>query len=233
MKLLKKSEIASAKASDQKREMDEGLKLAKNVDSLRHIRAEEEASLKKFRYETVTTINKEITHLSKKKDTLVSEVASLEEKKKEAIEPLDKLWEAVRVKQDEVETKSEEFRTMNADYLEKKDTIDKNLLASEATIKRTIDKEARTTKLLEKASETHAKAETEKEEANEYRRKIVRQLKELESSIHEREVAIASRERDATNKQLFLNQREKNLNDKEKEVNDKYNTLLRTLNRKL
>ena len=83
MKLLPKSDIAKAKSVDKQREIDEGMKLAKRVDSLREVAAAEEASLKKFRSETLGAINTEITANATKRDELTQEVQSLEERKED------------------------------------------------------------------------------------------------------------------------------------------------------
>ena len=48
MRLMKKSDITKANAQAKKREIDEGVKLAKRIDGLRETLADEEQSLEKF-----------------------------------------------------------------------------------------------------------------------------------------------------------------------------------------
>lgn len=88
MKLLAKSDIQKAKSLDRQREIDEGLRLAKKVDSLREITVNEEASLTKFRRETLASIAKEIFDITEKRDNLQGEVGNLENRKEQALIPL-------------------------------------------------------------------------------------------------------------------------------------------------
>lgn len=82
LKLLKKSEVDRLKAQERQREIAEGMKIAGRIDALRRTQAEEEASLEKFRRETVEHINNEIVETIERLNLLKKEVAKLEEKKK-------------------------------------------------------------------------------------------------------------------------------------------------------
>lgn len=88
MKLLKKQEVDRLKAEERRQQIEEGLKVARQVDTLREVRAAEEESLQKFRRETVGSISKEITELTLKRDALKVEVAVLEGKRVVALKPL-------------------------------------------------------------------------------------------------------------------------------------------------
>jgi len=88
MKLLQKSDIVKAKALDRKMEIDEGVKLSRRVDTLREVHANEEASLDRFRRETLKAIHDEVTTESAKLDTLRSEVATIQEQRTLALKPI-------------------------------------------------------------------------------------------------------------------------------------------------
>jgi chromosome segregation ATPase len=60
MKLLDKKKIVEIKAKERQTEINEGIKLAKRIDSLREIQAEEEKSLAVFRNATLKKINDDI-----------------------------------------------------------------------------------------------------------------------------------------------------------------------------
>lgn len=79
LRLLKKSEIAAAQANDRAKEIQEGLKISRRVDSLRELATKEEATLEKFRSETLRTIGSEISELEGKKDSLKIELVYLRE----------------------------------------------------------------------------------------------------------------------------------------------------------
>lgn len=91
MKLLSKSQVNTAKAADRKQAIDEGLKLAKKVDNLREIAVAEEESLSKYRVKTLEALSSEITAKAYERDLLKVEVADLELKRSDALEPFKKL----------------------------------------------------------------------------------------------------------------------------------------------
>lgn len=92
LRLLPKEEIQKKKADEKFREIQEGLKLAKRVDSLREIQSQEEASLAEFRKKTLESIHEETTAKAKERDSLISEVETLEKRKEEALQPLEDEW---------------------------------------------------------------------------------------------------------------------------------------------
>jgi hypothetical protein len=88
MRLLAKRDIDLKRAAERKSEIDEGIKLSRRVDSLREIQANEEASLHKFRTDTIAQINTEIVAQTKLRDSLCDEVKHLERRRQEALKPL-------------------------------------------------------------------------------------------------------------------------------------------------
>ncbi len=89
MKLLDKQEVNKAKAQDRKREVDEGAKLARQVDALRAVTAKEQANLTKFREESLKTLRVEISDLAAKKLLLETNIVELEEERTKLLQPLD------------------------------------------------------------------------------------------------------------------------------------------------
>ncbi len=89
MRLLKKQEITAAKAKEQHQAVAEGLKLAKKVDALREVSAQEEASLAQFRVKTLENIGKDIAAMEQVRDALVTEVQLLTGRREDALAPLD------------------------------------------------------------------------------------------------------------------------------------------------
>lgn len=113
MRLLPKSEITKQKAVVQQQTVEEGKKLAMTIDRLREVVAEEESSLEKFRSETLKQIHKETSAAAATRDELLGEVAQLELRKKEALEPVYDLWGAV----EEVNKQAEYERQAVAELL--------------------------------------------------------------------------------------------------------------------
>lgn len=77
MKLLSKADVQKKLTDDRKREIDEGAKLARKVDTLRKVSSEEEVNLRKFREETLKSIQSEITSKIGEKEILLNEIQTL------------------------------------------------------------------------------------------------------------------------------------------------------------
>lgn len=99
MRLLPKSEIDKRKADLRQREIDEGLKLTRRVDSLRELHAEEEQKLEKFRVQTVKAIQNEITAQEAIRETLNREIAVLAKQREELLIPIDIKWKELDSKE--------------------------------------------------------------------------------------------------------------------------------------
>lgn len=78
MRLLDKKEITADSALERKRQIDEGLRLAKRIDALRQTELEEQAKLGKFRTETLKILKEEVDMLQAKKKALLKEIETLE-----------------------------------------------------------------------------------------------------------------------------------------------------------
>lgn len=123
MKLLPKSEIVKQKATVQKQTIDEGKKLAIRIDTLRETVADEEASLEKFRSETLQQIHKETSEAIVKRDNATGEVKELEARRAEAIKPLTAEQEAIDRAIAELELKRAEIGTQERTLDAREQTI--------------------------------------------------------------------------------------------------------------
>ncbi len=77
MRLMKKSEVEKLKILERKREQDEGLKLARRVDSLRELAANEESKYTKFRDGMIGEIQKQINEKQAELDALERMIKNL------------------------------------------------------------------------------------------------------------------------------------------------------------
>ncbi len=93
MKLLTKTEIEKQKVIERKVEIDQGMTLAKKIDSLRETASKEESNLAKFRIESLKTIKEEIDEKIRQRNSLESEIV---QKRKH----LQNLWNIIK----EIET---------------------------------------------------------------------------------------------------------------------------------
>lgn len=102
MKLLDKFEVQKSKALDKKREIDEGVKLAKKVDVLRETVSKEQANLIKFRDESIAKVREEIALSIAEKDKLQKEILELQSVKDKMMVPLEKGWDELRQQKKEL-----------------------------------------------------------------------------------------------------------------------------------
>lgn len=92
MRLLARKDVDAAKALDRQREVDEGVKLAKKVDTLRELQAQEEASLLKFRDNSLTEIVGDINLKIAQRDDLEARIIQKKEELLKLSGPLDRAW---------------------------------------------------------------------------------------------------------------------------------------------
>lgn len=90
IRLLPKSELIKAKTKDRELEITEGAKLAKRVDDLRKLVADEETNLTKFREKTVSAIMADVKVHSDELDGIKEEIRTRKAELIELFEPIDK-----------------------------------------------------------------------------------------------------------------------------------------------
>lgn len=232
MKLLSKQEITQQKGTEHKRDIDEGLKLARKIDNLREVSSKEEQNLKKFRDESLSSTKKEIDTLIEEKATLTKDVDFLREQRKKLIEiPLNLAWKDIDKQNETIKSIKAvlEDRTI---YLKQKEDLiteqEKNihLNKEEAEEERQLAQKDR----LE-AKKLKLEAQQINKSANESKDKELSNLSLKVQELMKREGEVAVREKNALMKESQFVEREKELNNREKLINDKYETLLRTIKR--
>ena len=231
MKLLQKKDIDLSKARERHLEVQEGKKLAGAVDRLRELRANEEASLDKFREGTVAKVRAQIDDLINTRTALEAEVGTLEVRRANAQKPVDE--------------RAAEFSAR--ENLLKKDKVD---LAGEATMLREAEEQLRkdrahVDKLGEFALEAAQDAEKASEEALKDKKaanaalrdaqNVLEEAKKREKQVGEallaRETSVSARERDVKNGYAHLSEQSAALSLRERAIIDREETLLRGIRR--
>lgn len=232
MKLLSKNEISIAKAKDRNLESQEGLKLAKRVDSLRETVSQEEASLQKFRNKTISQITNEISSEINKRDALKDEVSDLEQRRIAALIPLNKELEMIKQRQQVADDKQAALCIWR-DELDDKDTElterEKQVMFEE---KRSKDMHIRTESLLIETDTIRSNAEQQNILASETLRKAeqesfvkMKEVSKKEEWVKERERAIGDREIDVEMREAQLAQDLIRLRDREEIYTRNFNRL--------
>lgn len=195
MRLIDKKEIAQHKSSERKQEIEEGVKLAKSVDSLRETLSKEQANLKKFRDETLKGISLETEGFKSKKETLVKEIQELESRRRLAEAPIDLTNEWKKVEETRKDLLQRETNLISREILvqdlEKREKI-------------VSDKEKEAEKFLEGARKSYQKTD-------DLRHEMESKKKEAELLIKEKSDHLESTEKDLVSRELLLKQQKTQL----------------------
>lgn len=222
MKLLSKKEINTATAKSQKQTYDEGIKLARRVDGLREVAAAEEASLEKFRRETLARIHEEITQETSKRDSLRQEVFRLQKEREEAIKPLDSLGERLAEEDHRIRGEREvlnEAKDAFAERERKLDSRDNALRDEEARIS---EQKRVYSELLAYVRDDRNSTRTALEDAQRAlsdntleAARLAKERADFESSKKETEARQAKRDKEQDEREVILNARETKVLDRE------------------
>ncbi len=221
MRLLKKQEITAAKAKEQHQAVAEGLKLAKKVDALREVSAQEEASLAQFRVKTLENIGKDIAAMEQVRDALVTEVQLLTGRREDALAPLDSYKKQLYEEALALEYR-EETLALKAVELDKRD-YDLHHREFAATKKEHNNEVVHTQveAMFQEASTLKGNAVKEAIKASELLRTAEAKAKVFEANALEREVWVKQREAAVANAEESNNARESELEKEWRLLNDR------------
>lgn len=217
MRLIDKKDILVQKSTERKREIDEGVKLAKSIDTLRETHAKEQQGLKRFRDESLKVIKNEIEIHNKKRDELFKEIQILEEQKILAQAPIDliKEWTKVKIDQEQIKSTTHDLVERESKVIENETTIQvkENLFAKrEETIK---ENENLTNRFLTEANNKYLLAEKHENESNERAKQTQSILNEKDNELRAKETNLSVKERDLHLKEEQI-EKEKQLIESEK-----------------
>lgn len=178
MRLLTKQQVEKDKSLEKKREIDEGVKLARKVDKLREVSSQEEANLKRFRDESIKVVKIEIDGLLVKKEALKGEVVELEEKRILAQAPIDlkKEWSQVKIDKIEIEAWKRDLLSRESGVIAREATVESK---TQDFIRRDEDireKETLTNRFLTETKKAYDEAEETRNRADEYAKKTDKEL---------------------------------------------------------
>lgn len=109
MKLLQKRTIDLAKANERKIEIDNGLALARRVDSLREARITEEENLKKYRETALKQVQYEIGQFIEERDNLKKQNDDARILRDERLKPLDEEWLKINLAKNQIDSEKKEL----------------------------------------------------------------------------------------------------------------------------
>ena len=165
--------------------------------------------------------------IAKKKN----EVDLLEEKKREALKPLEKEWESVTMKQKDILTQEESLSLTRSQLLQREQELDKIRDELDTELKRVSSKSLQLSTTLSEAEEPRISAAAIKENLSKEEESRNKDWNKREEDLTERERKVSfdieeveKIKEELKNKEILLNQRER-------KIKDLYQTLLRTQQR--
>lgn len=219
-RLLDKRTVNAEVASQKKQQIDLGVSLAKKVDAIRETLNEEEATLDKFRSETLKKVRSEIDAEIQARDSLKAGNAILREEriKLEAPVDLSQAWEEVKLGKEENAALQERLSLESIEQIARESDLvllGEDLLKQKGNI---LKKDELAERNLEAAENKYAqaddallRAEREAQELLKDAQQRENHLKVREEDATTREVSLSRREEDVATHELDLSNREKKL----------------------
>lgn len=211
IRLLPKSEIAVAKASVRQKEIEEGSKLARSVDRIREVRAQEDEALQKFRRESIKKIHAEIQTYSIERDHLKTEVAKLKKERQEALKPLDRERAEIAKERERAAKECEAARIKSIEAQEAEKQAKKAVKQASDALARAATKDELAGSKLRRASNLEKEAEHTLDDAKKVRELAIQLELDVREELTHRDKEVAARE-------LGCTMREANLKDGEAEL---------------
>lgn len=228
MKLIGRKTLATEVASQRKGQIDEGIYLAKKIDTLRRTHSELEVQHRTFlsgmEAELKRTTEGLIQGIAQKK----AELIEIENERLRLTAPLDDAWEDVKTAQKDSQKQKEELRNITIILDQRESAMNERLKKAKQTLTKINIREHE----LDRA---YVKAEKEREETSLIKEKVTKEKAKQEAYFEKKTQEFFDRESDIKNKEMAnkvfseaLTQREQSLTDRERAVEDRYQTLLRT-----
>lgn len=232
MQLLDKKKIAIQKSIERETEVKEGMKLAKKVDALREMAANEESKLTKFRMESLKIIKDEINVLVTEKTALEAEITSIKDRRTELQKPLDSSWDDLKRHRLLFDIERENFRQNASALVKRQKEHDQRLYELVMQEERIKEKDTQAAEKLSQTEENRLKTAEilSKMEVNkdDFDKNCLVKNQELLT----RQAKIASRERELGLEKDQLTKDRQELTAERVLVEDREQTLEREINRR-
>jgi len=231
MRLLPKQEISVLQASKKRVEIDEGLKLARRIDSLREIAASEEASLASFRASTLKAIQVDIKKIENERNKVLNEVKSLRNELEESTKVLDIREEALIDYETQLNERENEILAHLGLLRIALDELRKQSKRSSELYQKTVSTIALVDEYRSATSNMYDEAKAYLSQVFKIYESAVSLEEKIEKELRDRDIAVASRERDIIIRVEHLDTMAENLRAKELQIIDREKTLEREVTR--
>lgn len=228
MKLLSRTELQKTKGEERRREIEEGVKLARRIDGMRSSIASEENNLEKYRAASVALTLDEIDDVLAKQHLAEQDLVIARAEAARLRQPLDSEWATLHeaIANHEVDKNLVEILKTGIDA--KRSALEQREANIDDKEKRIELKNTATDEYKQEAENILVKARETKKESDDQVSRQKEEIAKREAEVTQREVLIASREGDANNRDVKLSARENVVRAEAKRVQDLYQTLMRS-----
>ncbi len=215
-------DINKAKAQERKIEIDNGVALASQIDSLRATFAQERVAHENWKKSSIEALNQEIQGLQDGIDAKKREITQLDEQRRKLIEPLDLEWMKINAVKEILSREKEELVFKEENLQINVESLEQEELVVADTLKRAKQNEEKTQQNLRESEKLRQTAQKESQDTKVYRQGqedyYQARNKDLEETIKTYEVALKTieiREQTVKDKELELLEREILLKDRQ------------------
>lgn len=215
MKLLSKSEVESTKTEEKRREIEQGMNLARKIDVLRETAVVEEKTLTDLRTGATSLLAAEIKEKKDEIEDLDGQILLRQEELEELRKPLDAEWKILQHAKDaftaSVEDHNARTEAEDRERLFLTTTAQGSFTKAQATLLAAEEKESRASTMLQKAIDDTTSIEKQLKLSTERLNAIDEEILNKESTLKRREDNVTRREEEATLKESSLNHKEREL----------------------
>lgn len=211
MQLLDKKQINHISSIERKNEIDQGMHLARKVDSLRTTVAEEEKNLAKFRENAIQQVVSEVQIKTDELKNIKKDIEEAHLKRLELEKPLTEEWQKLEIEKSKIQEKSIEIQKeldsvwRQKKQLRKEKSILDNLMNECQVIKQDAQKS------LDNAKKIENKALELSSQQKEIRDKYIGEMELIQKDLAHRENKVSIREKNVSLKEQSLKEKEREL----------------------
>lgn len=228
MQLLPKKKVNTEVAEHRRLLIEEGVNLAKKVDTLRETLVSLQEQHQKFLDGMQASLNEKISALVAEADERKKEVEALDRRRQELLIPLDAAWVNLNKQKEEVIRDADELSKKLKEVVAEKARLDERSKKTKEILTEVRTREHELARAYVKAEELLVARDSLVAEAEELKQKAQVKLKEADELITQAEAKRQFEEEANANYKKILEEKESELNIRERQVNDRYETLLRT-----
>lgn len=221
MILPTKIDVSKAQANQRKIEIDNGVALARQIDSLRSTFAQERIAHETWKKSSIETLNRQLEGLQDGIDAKKREIVDLDEQRRKLLEPLNKEWENVNAEKENVRELRLELFLDQERHKENVNLLENSQNEIVKALKRAKQNEDKTEKALINVEELEESKQQAYRQSLEYtnNQKLYHQSRQqdIENLAREYEVALKTieiREQEVKDKESELLERELLLKDR-------------------